>query len=236
MYGGFENNCWMRLLAEEVTFPEKMNNLELILCAQCHGVIPSCQGRFSFHKTNHFQHICHYIICLCVVRRSGIIASGENEPLPLGVQQREEEEHLCALMLMMTAYMEKGASEGGKKKWGVWSCWQPLNVQLSHITLPSRSVSSLPSPLTGCGASCLHPPHWNWSGKQQCHHVGAYVTSQTPISLPESWVRTRSSRGETSLKVADSTPERTLIRPSHHVFDSQDGKWISKQLVTNWLI
>lgn len=37
------------------------------------------------------------------------------------------------LMLMMSKYMEKGASEGKEVKG--WSCWQALNVQLPHIAL-----------------------------------------------------------------------------------------------------
>lgn len=56
-----------------------------------------------------------------------------NEKQPLGERQQKEEEHLCALMLMMSEYMEKRANEGTEVRG--WSCWQALNVQLPHISL-----------------------------------------------------------------------------------------------------
>lgn len=57
----------------------------------------------------------------------------ELKKLPVGVLWQNEEEHLCALMLMMSEYMEKRASEG-REVWG-WRCWQAVNVQVPHITL-----------------------------------------------------------------------------------------------------
>ena len=69
---------------------------------------------------------------------------------------RKEEEHLCALMLMMSEYMEKRASEGkeGEEVRG-WSRWQALNVQPPHITLHHTLRILTYTLLTGCQASFL---------------------------------------------------------------------------------
>lgn len=104
----------------------------------------NCQKSHSFHKMNYLKHISHYTVCLCAVWPIGFIATDgaetKIEKQPLGVLQQKEEEHLCALMLMMSEYMEKRASEGKEVKG--WSCWQALNVQLPHITLRVLNILS----------------------------------------------------------------------------------------------
>lgn len=68
--------------------------------------------------------------------------------------QQKEEEHLCALMLMMSEYMERKASELKKVK-GLELLAGTECPSSSHHP-PSHSVSSPYSLLTGSGASFLH--------------------------------------------------------------------------------
>lgn len=72
--------------------------------------------------------------------------------------QQKEEEHLCALMLMMSEDMEKRASEG--KEVRGWSCWQAVNVQLpliilDHTMCPHHTLCSQDVELLFCTL-----PHW----------------------------------------------------------------------------
>lgn len=139
----------------------------------------------------------------------------------------KEEEHLCALMLMMGECMEIDPAKRGKRS-------EELELLAgTECPIPSRHPrlrsESLPhSLLTGCGASCLHSLHWKWSGKWQSCHVwlrdkSAYrFIRELDVSLffqidHEGWVGV----------FADSAPPQTRITTesiahNHWVSNSQN--------------